>query len=83
MQYPPPPTRDALLLRAISDASTRSQQEKAVTRWLQGDRSAHVRFRERKHGYFDQFQWHGQLHWRNRLCSVSQSKPEEATRETE
>lgn len=31
----------------------------------------------RARSQFDQYQEHGQLHWRNRLCSFSQSRPEE------
>jgi hypothetical protein len=29
----------------------------------------------RAESIFDGYQKHGQLHWRNRLCSVSQSRP--------
>lgn len=31
----------------------------------------------RRESLFERYQKHGQLHWRNRLCSVSQSRPAE------
>jgi hypothetical protein len=69
------------LLKAISDASTHRLREKPFTRWLRGEAS--VRTHRPPDNGFDKYQWHGQLHWRNRLCSLSQSRPAKEPTEAE